>query len=169
MPKCLPFSNDAGIQPHVTLTHVDNPQVLEDEYGGWLSPKIVYGTHLLCLNWFLLEKIKQLSFFFFLYFWCLLLFRGDFVAYANVCFKEFGDRVSYWTTINEPNIFAIGGYDNGLMPPGRCSPPFAYPGRRCRPGNSTTEPYIAAHNMLLAHSSVVKLYRNKYKVLSIIP
>lgn len=32
----------AGIKPHVTLHHVDLPQALEDEYGGWISRKIVY-------------------------------------------------------------------------------------------------------------------------------
>ncbi|KAJ9187777.1 hypothetical protein P3X46_003197 [Hevea brasiliensis] len=62
----------------------------------------------------------------------------DFTAYADVCFREFGDRVSSWSTINEPNIFAFG-------------------------GDSSTEPYLAAHNMLLAHSSTVRLYKNKYQ------
>uniref|UniRef100_A0A0D3B845 thioglucosidase n=1 Tax=Brassica oleracea var. oleracea TaxID=109376 RepID=A0A0D3B845_BRAOL len=34
---------------------------------------------------------------------------------------------------------------------------------RCYGGNSSTEPYIVAHNQLLAHATVVDLYRIKYK------
>ncbi|XP_027113904.1 beta-glucosidase 11 [Coffea arabica] len=134
-PKGLEYYNNLinellmhRIQPHVTLFHFDSPQVLEDEYGGWLSLKMV----------------------------------RDFTAFADVCFKEFGDRVLHWTTLNEANIFAIGGYDNGISPPGRCSLPF---GLMCTEGNSSTEPYIAGHNLLLAHSSVVKLYHTKYKAI----
>ena len=41
------FWDKAGIQPHVTLYHYDQPQALEDEYQGWLSPKIVYSNQLL--------------------------------------------------------------------------------------------------------------------------
>ncbi|XP_060178691.1 beta-glucosidase 11-like isoform X6 [Lycium barbarum] len=85
----------------------------------------------------------------------------DFTAYADVCFKEFGDRVLHWTTLNEANVFALGGYDNGMTPPNHCSPPFGV--RPCSMGNSSTEPYIAGHNLLLAHSAVVRLYRRKYK------
>ncbi|XP_010523947.1 PREDICTED: beta-glucosidase 3-like [Tarenaya hassleriana] len=80
----------------------------------------------------------------------------DFTAYANVCFSEFGNNVKFWTTINEPNIFVMGGYDQGLAPPSRCSV-------NCGGGNSSTEPYIAAHNILLAHASVASLYKQKYK------
>ncbi|XP_021775385.1 putative beta-glucosidase 5 [Chenopodium quinoa] len=115
-----------GIQPHVTLLHLDTPQVLEDEYGGFISPRII----------------------------------EDFTAYADVCFREFGDRVPYWTTINEANIFVMGGYDTGDSPPGRCSPSIR---SYCMKGNSSTEPYIVAHNILLAHASTARLYREKYK------
>ncbi|XP_061347357.1 hydroxyisourate hydrolase-like isoform X2 [Gastrolobium bilobum] len=85
----------------------------------------------------------------------------DFTDYAEVCFREFGDRVLYWTTVNEPNVFAIGGYDQGNSPPQRCSPPFCV--TKSTRGNSTTEPYLAVHHILLSHSSAVRLYRRKYR------
>lgn len=84
----------------------------------------------------------------------------DFTTYADVCFREFGDRVLYWTTINEPNVFAIGGYDTGIVPPKRCSPPF---GTNCDRGNSTFEPYVAVRHILLAHALTRRLYKNKYQ------
>ncbi|XP_023645319.1 beta-glucosidase 1 isoform X2 [Capsella rubella] len=83
----------------------------------------------------------------------------DFTAYADVCFKEFGSYVKFWTTINEGNIFTIGGYNDGNSPPGRCS----LPGKNCLLGNSSTETYIVGHNLLLAHASASRLYKQKYK------
>ncbi|TYK25444.1 hydroxyisourate hydrolase-like [Cucumis melo var. makuwa] len=134
-PKGLEYYNNLinelllhGIQPHVTLHNYDLPQALEDEYEGWISPKIV----------------------------------EDFGAYAEVCFREFGDRVLYWTTVNEPNVFVLGGYDLGFLPPERCSFPFGQ-NKNCSKGNSTTEPYLALHNILLAHASAANLYKTKYK------
>ncbi|EMS65557.1 Beta-glucosidase 5 [Triticum urartu] len=139
-PKGLEYYNNLinelvqhGIQVHVMLSHLDFPQVLDDEYGGWLSPKIVG-----------IEKCRE-----------------DFTAFAEVCFREFGDRVSYWTTIDEPNVSALGSYDNALFAPGRCSNPFGI--TNCTVGNSTVEPYIAAHNMILAHASTTRLYGEKYR------
>ncbi|KAH9604719.1 hypothetical protein KSS87_002911 [Heliosperma pusillum] len=132
-PKGLEYYNNLinaliskGIQPHVTLIHSDTPQALEDEYKGFLSPRII----------------------------------EDFVAYADVCFREFGDRVLHWTTINEANVFIFGGYDAGNLPPSRCSFPF---GINCTKGNSVVEPYLAAHHLLLAHASVARLYKDSYQ------
>ncbi|KAJ4824304.1 hypothetical protein Tsubulata_029365 [Turnera subulata] len=85
----------------------------------------------------------------------------DFTVFADVCFREFGDRVLYWTTVNEPNIVAMGGYDTGFLPPGRCSAPFGF--RNCSKGNSSSEPYLVAHHMLLAHASAARLYKKKYQ------
>ena len=86
--------------------------------------------------------------------------RNDYQDYVEFCFKEFGDRVKYWITFNEPNYFAPGGYDDGKRAPGRCS---SYAGN-CTAGNSGTEPYIVVHHMILAHAIAVKLYREKYQV-----
>ena len=113
------------------------------------------------------------------HFWYVLSFRNDFADYAELCFKTFGDRVKHWFTINEPTVSAVYGYEVGIAPPGRCSlkeefcvfgaPP---PGPcqvstgKCTPdANSSTEPYIVAHNLILAHASAVKLYREKYQAL----
>ncbi|CAL4900317.1 unnamed protein product [Urochloa decumbens] len=132
-PKGLQFYNNLinelvkeGIQINVVLYHMDLPRILEDEYGGWISPKII----------------------------------EDFTAYANVCFREFGDRVAHWTTMLEPNSMVQGSYDNGVLPPNHCSYPF---GSNCTVGNSTIEPYLFIHHSLLAHASTVRLYKQKYQ------
>ncbi|CAM0958441.1 unnamed protein product [Alopecurus aequalis] len=87
-------------------------------------------------------------------------FVYDFTAYADACFRSFGDRVKHWITLNEPNMETTGGFDTGTFPPQRCSYPF---GANCAAGDSTTEPYVAAHHLLLAHASAVSLYRHKYQ------
>ncbi|ONK55426.1 uncharacterized protein A4U43_UnF3510 [Asparagus officinalis] len=85
---------------------------------------------------------------------------NDFRNYAEICFREFGDRVKHWITFNEPWSFAVGGYAEGFLAPARCSP---WESTKCDEGDSGREPYIVAHNLLIAHASAVKLYRNKYK------
>jgi len=70
-----------------------------------------------------------------------------FAEYADLCFKTFGDRVKNWITINEPWVVSILGYGQGVMAPGRVS---------------NSEPYLAAHNLLLAHAKSVDIFRSKY-------
>ncbi|KAK4493433.1 hypothetical protein RD792_011597 [Penstemon davidsonii] len=84
----------------------------------------------------------------------------DFAVYAETCFNEFGDRVKYWITFNEPHTSAVQGYDVGLQAPNRCSILLR---AFCRAGNSATEPYIVAHNILLSHAAVVDIYKKKYQ------
>ncbi|KAH7439469.1 hypothetical protein KP509_04G063200 [Ceratopteris richardii] len=83
----------------------------------------------------------------------------DFLSFADTCFASFGDRVKHWITINEPYSFVSQGYGGfGTQAPGRCSIRV-----KCSEGDSKIEPYIAGHNVLMAHASVVALYREKYQ------
>ncbi|XP_048323427.2 beta-glucosidase 17-like [Ziziphus jujuba] len=84
---------------------------------------------------------------------------NDYRDYAEFCFREFGDRVKTWITLNEPNYFSSDGYASGFRAPGRCS---KYIGN-CTAGNSATEPYLVAHHLILAHATAVQLYRHKYQ------
>ncbi|XP_028770241.1 beta-glucosidase 12-like [Neltuma alba] len=115
-----------GMTPFVTLFHFDLPQGLDDEYGGFLSPRIV----------------------------------KDYVDYVEVCFKEFGDRVKHWITLNEPSGYSTGGYGDGTEAPGRCS---SWLNPNCSDGDSGTEPYLVSHYQILAHASAVRLYKTKYQ------
>jgi len=71
----------------------------------------------------------------------------DFGEYARVCFERFGDRVKRWVTVNEPWSVSVIGYSNGEHAPGRNE----------RPG---IEPYLAAHNLLLAHAKAYRIYKS---------
>uniref|UniRef100_A0A1D1YFL4 Beta-glucosidase 12 n=1 Tax=Anthurium amnicola TaxID=1678845 RepID=A0A1D1YFL4_9ARAE len=84
----------------------------------------------------------------------------DFVNYADICFREFGDRVKHWITFNEPWTFCVEGYVEGSFAPGRCSPWVA---GKCGAGDSSREPYTVCHHQLLAHAAAVKLYRDYYQ------
>ncbi|VAH68317.1 unnamed protein product [Triticum turgidum subsp. durum] len=51
-PKGLEYYNNLidalvqhGIQVHIMIYQLEYPQILEDEYGGWLSPRIVGRFH----------------------------------------------------------------------------------------------------------------------------
>ncbi|XP_027927891.1 beta-glucosidase 24-like [Vigna unguiculata] len=115
-----------GIEPYVTLFHWDLPQTLEEEYGGFLSRRVV----------------------------------DDFRDYAEICFKHFGNRVKYWITLNEPWSYTNNGYALGSFPPCRCS---KWVDSTCVGGDSGTEPYIASHNLLLAHAAAVHVYKKKFQ------
>ncbi|BDA49688.1 beta-glucosidase 6 [Coccomyxa sp. Obi] len=77
-----------------------------------------------------------------------------FAGYAEVCFKAFGDRVRYWTTFNEPWSFIFIGYGMGIHAPGRCSDR-----QVCVEGDSSKEPWVVTHNVLLAHAAAVEHFR----------
>ncbi|CAN1250217.1 Beta-glucosidase 24 [Linum perenne] len=115
-----------NFDPYVTIWHWDTPQLLEAEYGGFLSRNIV----------------------------------DDYVDYCDLLFEEYGSKVKKWITLNEPMGTTAKAYDEGVFAPGRCSP---WVNRSCRGGDSGIEPYIVAHNLLLAHSAAYHLYKSKYQ------
>ncbi|KAJ6601188.1 beta-glucosidase [Mycena vulgaris] len=82
----------------------------------------------------------------------------DYVRYARVCFEAFGDRVKFWLTMNEPWCVSILGYGRGVFAPGRSSDR-----NRSPEGDSSTEPWIVGHSVILAHAHAVKLYREEFK------
>eukprot|EP00270_Netrium_digitus_P021906 TRINITY_DN9635_c0_g1_i1.p1 TRINITY_DN9635_c0_g1~~TRINITY_DN9635_c0_g1_i1.p1 ORF type:complete len:147 (-),score=34.01 TRINITY_DN9635_c0_g1_i1:11-451(-) len=81
-----------------------------------------------------------------------------FTAYAKILFERYGDRVKNWITFNEPFCFTNASYSDGIHAPGRSSDR-----SRSHKGDSSREPYVVAHHILLAHAAAVFLYREKYQ------
>jgi len=108
-----------NIEPWITLYHWDLPQQLEDDVGGWLDHS---GNSVVV---------------------------DAFGEYARICFREFGDRVKHWITLNEPWTVAVHGYNDGVKAPGRSQ-------------MGATETYIAAHNQLLAHGKAASIYKHEF-------
>ena len=72
-----------------------------------------------------------------------------FEEYAITCFEEFGDRVKFWITLNEPAVTSENGYGFGEHAPGLIGP-----------GTFT---YIVGHNQIRAHGRAVYAYKNLFK------
>ncbi|XP_077982467.1 lactase-like protein [Glandiceps talaboti] len=72
-----------------------------------------------------------------------------FQDYADLCFKEFGDRVKLWITFNEPYEFIYEGFEGGHLAPG-----FKHQG---------TSVYRVGHNVLKAHAKAYHVYDKKYR------
>ncbi|BFZ09306.1 hypothetical protein BsWGS_12345 [Bradybaena similaris] len=68
--------------------------------------------------------------------------------YADVCFRLFGDRVKFWTTIDDPGTLVYKGYETGEIAPGLKKPELVY---------------VVGHNLILAHTEAYILYKDSYK------
>lgn len=69
-----------------------------------------------------------------------------FGEYASLLFREFGDQIPLWATLNEP-IAAYVGYAQGIFAPGYCSE---------RMGRQVN------HHLLLAHGEGVRRFREEH-------
>lgn len=68
----------------------------------------------------------------------------DFTNYSTILFKRFGDRVNYWVSLNEQNIFTMLGYQWAAHPPGVKDDKLFYQ---------------VNHHANLANASVIKEFR----------
>ncbi|POM80215.1 Glycoside hydrolase [Phytophthora palmivora] len=66
-----------------------------------------------------------------------------FEAFASLAFNEYGHRVKFWVTFNEPLTFINGGYGS----------------RNAAEGVKSSNDYTVAHNVLCAHARAVALFR----------
>ncbi|EIM8286768.1 glycoside hydrolase family 1 protein [Listeria monocytogenes] len=67
-----------------------------------------------------------------------------FEHYAKVCYDHFGDKITNWTTFNEPKWFVANGYKIGNYPPGY---------------QDTQKTMIAAYNVMYASALGVKAFK----------
>nr|WP_321026925.1 glycoside hydrolase family 1 protein [Clostridium neonatale] len=69
----------------------------------------------------------------------------DYVNYAVTLFKRFGDKVKYWITMNEQNVFTEHGWLRGYHPPGKV--------------NDRKMFYQVNHHANIAHAKTVLEYK----------
>lgn len=71
-----------------------------------------------------------------------------FGEFADLAFRCFGDRVRYWSTLNEPGIVTEKGYVLGVYAPGH---------------RAVAEAPVVARNLLRAHGTAVEAYRARHR------
>ncbi|KAJ5147000.1 uncharacterized protein N7443_001403 [Penicillium atrosanguineum] len=85
-------------------------------------------------------------------------FVADFAHYARLVYNAFGSKIKHWITFNEPWCSSVLGFNNGSFAPGHTSDRIKSP-----VGDSSTEPWVVGHSILVAHGAAVKIYRDEFK------
>jgi len=70
-----------------------------------------------------------------------------YTRYAEVCFREFGDRVKFWSTANEPSLSIFEAYANARHMPYE---------------RDISRAMLATHHMVLAHFESVRILRKMW-------
>lgn len=73
---------------------------------------------------------------------------NHFTDYAGIAFLAFGDRVKFWLSFNEPQIFCLANWNYGE------SNPFSEP---------PVKPYICSHNVIKAYAKSWRLYNEQFR------
>ncbi|KAK3010560.1 hypothetical protein RJ639_012193 [Escallonia herrerae] len=131
-----------GIEPYVTLFHWDLPQALEDDYGGFMSPRIVadFSDFVEFCFWEFGDRVKH---------WITL--------------------NEPWTYCMCGYVYGTCPPGRGPQAVEHITTTFHHRSshskrQSCENGNPATEPYIVTHNLLLAHAAAVELYRQKFQI-----
>ncbi|KAA8522511.1 hypothetical protein F0562_013128 [Nyssa sinensis] len=132
-----------GIEPFVTLFHWDLPQALEDEYGGFLSHRIIadYVDFADLCFWEFGDRVKHWA-------TCNEPWTYTVCGYVRGSFAP--GRGTTHSTVSLRSLTALG--RGSLLDT-----------HICTDGDPGTEPYIVAHNLLLCHAAAVEAYRSKYQ------
>ncbi|KAL7096303.1 hypothetical protein ACP275_10G072100 [Erythranthe tilingii] len=146
----IDYALSKGIKPYVTIFHWDTPTFLQEEYGGFASPKIVQDF----------AEYAEVCFFEF----------GDRVKHWITINESWTyTHHGYITGDFPPNH---GTYTTGPTETTTSGAPKHKRNHRCTRGvdqhvlsgsNPGTEPYLVAHHLILAHAAAVEIYRRDYK------
>ncbi|KAL2481982.1 Beta-glucosidase 15 [Abeliophyllum distichum] len=131
-----------GIEPCATIFHWDIPQCLDDEYGGFLSPRIVkdFCEFAELFFWEFGDRVKN---------WITL------NEPWNIAYQGYGLGTM------PPGRGATSAEPKKSIPHHRCRS--GAPFEICSDGNPGTEPYIVAHHLILSHAAAVDIYRQRYQ------
>lgn len=113
-------------------------------YNNYINEMLKYNIEpmITLYHWDLPQKLQDLGG------WANPLIVDWFADYARIVFTLFGDRVKFWTTINEPQSVCFHGYAGGLAP-----------GIKIK----GVADYICAKNILMAHAKAYHIYNEEFK------
>nr|AEW67361.1 beta-glucosidase [Coptotermes formosanus] len=133
--------------PRILPTGHDNVvnQAGIDYYNNLINELIANGIQpvVTMYHWDLPQPLQDLGG------WTNPVLANYFEDYARVLYANFGDRVKWWNTINEPKSIAIG-----------YSVPFGFAPHILTPGHGQ---YLVIHTILLSHARAYRLYEREFK------
>jgi len=117
-----------------------------DYYNNLINELIANGIQpmITMFHWDLPQPLQDLGG------WTNPVLANYFEDYARVLYSNFGDRVKWWITINEPQTIMMGhSVAVGIAP------------NILTPGHGQ---YLAVHTLLLSHARAYRLYEREFKV-----